>query len=57
VQDKQDALADLNGSLAADLQDIADDWDAKAALIEPLTIPLEKSDIAIADLAVVWMPC
>ena len=57
VQDKQDALADLHAALAADLQDIAADWDAKAALIEPLTIPLEKSDIAIADISLVWMPC
>jgi hypothetical protein len=57
VQDKQDALADLHDDLAADLQDIAAAWDAKAALIEPLSIPLEKSDIAIADLSLVWMPC
>jgi hypothetical protein len=57
VQDRQDALQDLHDDLAHDLQEIAADWDAKAALVETMTIPLEKSDIAIEDLALVWVPC
>src|SRR5689334_23819231 len=43
------ALQDLEDELADELQAIAAEWDAKAFAVEPLDIPLERSDIRIVD--------
>jgi hypothetical protein len=56
AEEKAQALADLEADLAEELAAIADEWDAKATAIEPLEVPLEKSDIRIAELALVWIP-
>ena len=42
--------------MADDLAAIADEWDAKAAAVETVEVPLEKSDIRIVDLHLVWIP-
>ncbi|MFM9135770.1 MAG: ATP-binding protein [bacterium] len=50
------AIADLEAELAAEVAAIDADWSAKAADISILTIPLEKSDIRVEDLRLVWVP-
>ncbi|MDQ2678743.1 MAG: DUF87 domain-containing protein [Actinomycetota bacterium] len=56
VAEKADALTALEEELAEQIASIADDWDAKAAAVETVEIPLEKSDITVSDLSLVWIP-
>jgi len=35
---------------------IAAEWDDKAGQVEPLPIALEKADVALQQLTVVWVP-
>jgi hypothetical protein len=56
VGEKAQALADLEADLADELAAIADEWDAKAVAVQRLEIPLERSDIRVSDLALVWVP-
>ena len=34
---------------------IADEWDAKAAAIESYEVALERTDVRVTDLSVVWV--
>jgi len=54
--EKTEALADLEADLAEELAAIGDEWDAKAAAVEHLEVALEKSDVRVTDLALVWIP-
>jgi hypothetical protein len=56
LDDKQQALADLEADLADKVRDLADDWDQKAAAIDDVHVPLERTDIQVTDLAIVWLP-
>ena len=56
LAEKADALDALEAELADSIAAIADDWDAKAAAVETVEIPLEKSDITVSDLSLVWIP-
>jgi hypothetical protein len=56
VDDKQQALLDLQADLADAIKDLGDEWDANAAAIEDVHVPLEKTDVKVADLALVWVP-
>ena len=56
VEEKRQALADLEADMADELAGIADDGDAKAAAIETVEVALERTDIRITDLALVWIP-
>ncbi len=56
VTEKTQAVADLEADMAEELAGIADAWDAKGAAIEPVDIPLEKSDIRVTALTLVWIP-
>jgi len=56
VGEKAQALADLEADMADELAAIADEWDAKALAIEEVEVPLERSDIRITGLALVWIP-
>jgi hypothetical protein len=56
VEEKLQALADLEADMADELAAIVDEWDAKETAVEPLEVPLEKSDIRVADLSLVWIP-
>ncbi len=56
VHEKVEAVADLEAELADELAVIADEWDAKAAAIEPLEVPLEKTDVTVRPLTLVWVP-
>jgi len=50
------AVADLEADLQDELTAIAAAWDDKAARIEPLPIGLEKTDVSLQQVTVVWVP-
>jgi hypothetical protein len=56
VAEKIDDLDELELELAEALMEIDDEWSGKADTIEPFEVPLEKSDITVADLLLVWIP-
>ena len=49
-------LADLESDLANEIVAITSKWDDIAALIEQIEIPLEKVDVKISELKLVWVP-
>jgi hypothetical protein len=55
VADRQQALTDLEADLARDLTAIDDEWRAKAAEVESVDVPLEKSDVRVTALSLVWV--
>ncbi len=46
----------LEEAVAQDLMDIQDDWSDKVSDIESKEVGLEKADITIDDLCLVWVP-
>jgi hypothetical protein len=54
--DRQEALTKLEADLARDLAAIDEEWSAKAAAIEPVEVPLERSDIRVTARSLVWIP-
>ncbi len=56
VAEKSQALLDLEADMAEELAGLADEWDAKAAAVEPLDVGLERTDIRVTQLALVWIP-
>lgn len=56
VEEKEQVVADLEAELTDQLAAIAGDWDAKAVAVEPLTVSLDRSDVRITQLQLVWMP-
>ena len=52
---QQDA-AELEADLADEIAAIDDAWTAKAADVETVPIPLEKTDVAVTSLGLVWLP-
>jgi hypothetical protein len=56
VDDKLTALTDLEADMADDIVAITTQYDDKAALIEEVEIPLEKVDVKVTDLRLVWVP-
>ena len=56
VTDKVADLEDLEDRLAEDVQDIMAKWDRAATTVEVVEIGLEKTDIRIDDIALVWVP-
>ncbi len=57
VEQKEMELGDLEAELADAIADIAADWDAKAVEISEIDIGLEKTDISVSQLALIWVPC
>lgn len=49
-------IADLEAELAGEVARLDDEWTVKAGRIQTLPIPLEKTDVAVADLRLVWIP-
>jgi len=47
---------ELEDSLSEDLFEIQNEWSEKALEIESMTVGLEKTDISIDDVALVWIP-
>ena len=56
ADEKQDALADLEQEFEADLAEVHAEADAVAAAIDTMTVPLEKTDVKVVDIALVWVP-
>lgn len=56
VEERAEALEDLENELADELLALDLEWEEKAQEIETLDIGLEKTDIKIDDIAVVWVP-
>ena len=50
------AVADLESELAAEVADLDAQWIGRAGSIQPLTVPLERSDVVVTDLRLVWIP-
>ncbi len=60
AQDKVDDylldLQELDAELAEDVAEIDEKWDEVAGEIEPVEIGLEKTDITVQEIALVWVP-
>jgi hypothetical protein len=56
LADAQGDIVELEAELAAELTDIVHAWREKAAAIERLDIPLERSDVAVSAACVLWIP-
>jgi hypothetical protein len=56
LKEEQEELHDIESQLEDDLRSIADGWDKKAENIIVLEIPLEKTDIRVDEIALVWVP-
>jgi len=56
LEDNIDKLEDLAAVLEESLAESRDEWDEIAATIEDRVVALEKADITIEDLQVVWIP-
>ena len=56
VAQKTDQLDELEDDLATELEAIEQKWSAAASEVEAFRVGLEKSDIEIAELALVWLP-
>ena len=54
--DKLADLAELEAELAEEVLTITSKWDDLAALIEPVEIPLEKVDVKVTEMKLVWVP-
>ena len=56
VEERAAQLEDLENELADKLLMLDDEWDAKARNVEELEVGLEKNDIQIDELSLVWIP-
>jgi hypothetical protein len=56
LEGQHEELADLEEELTEKLAAIQDEYDAKAAEIESMSVELEKTDITVDEIAVVWIP-
>ncbi len=56
LAEKLDELEALEAELADSLFEIQDAWEDKVAMVESFTVPLEKTDITVDDVVLVWIP-
>jgi hypothetical protein len=56
MAEKEAAVDRLEAEVVDDLLTMATRWDETAAAIEPLDIPLEKADVRMAAMSLVWVP-
>ena len=54
--DAIDEMADLERQLQDDIDQIGARWSEKAKAIETLDVGLERNDVAVTDLRLVWIP-
>ena len=55
MADEQADLEQLKADLEDEVADLEDEFAAKLA-IEEIEIPLEKTDVRVAELKLVWIP-
>ena len=56
VEDKALELEELEADLADQITEIDDRWNAVAAEVETMEVGLEKTDITIDEVALIWIP-
>ncbi|MGA7272079.1 MAG: hypothetical protein WB239_13490 [Acidimicrobiia bacterium] len=56
LDEEQQKLGDLEDELESEITAIVDEWHAKADEIAPVEIPLERSDVRVTELRLVWVP-
>ncbi len=56
VDEKADDLEALELEITDSLYEIQDAWDEKAEAIEDMNVSLEKTDISVDQIALVWIP-
>ncbi len=56
VRRLQDQLADLEADLAEEVTELDARWIEAAEVIETIEVPLEKTDISVAQLVLAWLP-
>jgi hypothetical protein len=56
IDEKNLALEDLEEDLSEAVAEIDEEWDAKAGAIEPMEISLEKNDITVDEVSLLWLP-
>jgi hypothetical protein len=54
--DKMSDLVELEADLADEIIALSAKWDGKAGLIEELEIPLERVDVKVLELRLIWVP-
>jgi len=54
--DKYSELEAIEDELTNDVLEITDKWDISAGMLETVEIGLEKTDIVVDEVAVVWIP-
>ena len=52
----EQAILDIEADLRAEVLALDAEWSAKASAIQDLVVPLEKSDVTVADLRLLWVP-
>jgi hypothetical protein len=53
---KEQALEQLESELQNEILAAHARWDAKAQAVTTMSVPLERSDVAVTDLVMVWVP-
>ncbi len=56
VEEKAEAMEDLENELADELLALDLEWEEKAQAIEEMEVGLEKTDIKVDELVLVWIP-
>jgi len=56
VEEKVAEYGSVQDEFQIEVSNLVEEWDAKANTIEEVTVGLEKNDITISDLALVWVP-
>ena len=56
LEDEQVKLEDLETALLEELSELNDRWVDRAEAIEPVEIGLEKTDITVDEMALLWVP-
>jgi hypothetical protein len=54
--DREAEIRELEDELAEEVVKIVDDWEARAERIEPLEVGLEKNDIVVDEVGLLWIP-
>jgi hypothetical protein len=54
--EEADELHDLELEVSKTMMDIDQAWSTRAAAIEELAVPLEKADVTVEELMLVWLP-
>jgi hypothetical protein len=56
VEDRVEALEDLEAELLEKLTDIDARWRTAGDAVEPMEVPLEKTDVRVEQLVLAWLP-